>query len=52
MNYKILFIGEIVGKFGVFAARKGIKALKKSHNIDFVIANANGATGGFGKIMH
>lgn len=48
MNYKILFIGEIVGKFGVFAARKGIKALKKSHNIDFVIANANGATGGFG----
>ena len=48
MSYKILFIGEIVGKFGVFAARKGIKSLKKSHDIDFVIANANGATGGFG----
>ncbi len=48
MSYKILFIGEIVGKFGVYTARKGIKILRKSHNIDFVVANANGATGGFG----
>ncbi|MBN2619288.1 MAG: YmdB family metallophosphoesterase [Spirochaetales bacterium] len=48
MSYKILFIGEIVGKYGVYAARKGVKELKKSHNINFVIANANGATGGFG----
>lgn len=48
MSFKILFIGEIVGKFGVYSARKGIKALRESHNIDFVIANANGATGGFG----
>lgn len=48
MSYKILFIGEIVGKFGVYAAKKGIKTLKESHNINFVIANANGATGGFG----
>lgn len=48
MSYRILFVGEIVGKFGVYAARKGIKKLKKSHGINFVIANANGATGGFG----
>lgn len=48
MSYRILFIGEIVGKFGVYTARKGIKQIKKSHNIDFVIANGNGATGGFG----
>lgn len=48
MNYKILFIGEIVGKFGVYSVKKGIKKLKKEHNIDFIIANGNGATGGFG----
>ncbi len=48
MSYKILFIGEIVGKYGVYAARKGIKKIKKSYNIDCVIANANGATGGYG----
>ncbi len=48
MSYKILFIGEIVGKFGVYTTRKGIKKIKESHNVDFVIANANGATGGFG----
>jgi 2',3'-cyclic-nucleotide 2'-phosphodiesterase len=48
MSYRILFIGEIVGKFGVYAARKGIKKLQKEQKIDFVVANANGATGGFG----
>lgn len=48
MSYKILFIGEIVGKYGVYTARKGIKKIAEKHNIDFTIANANGATGGFG----
>lgn len=48
MSYKILFIGEIVGKFGVHTARKAIKSLQNIHNIDFIAANANGATGGFG----
>lgn len=48
MSYKILFIGEIVGKYGVYTSRKAIKKIKESHNINFVIANANGATGGFG----
>jgi len=48
MSYKILFIGEIVGKYGVYSARKGIKKLKSDYDIDFVIANANGATGGYG----
>lgn len=45
---KILFIGEIVGKYGVYAARKAIKKLKETHEIDYIIANGNGATGGFG----
>lgn len=48
MSYKILFIGEIVGKYGVYSVKKGIKKLKDKHNIDFIIANGNGATGGFG----
>lgn len=48
MSYKILFIGEIVGKFGVYTARKAIKSLQNIHEIDFIVANANGATGGFG----
>jgi len=48
MNYKVLFIGEIVGKHGVYSVKKGIKQLKEKHNIEFIIANGNGATGGFG----
>lgn len=48
MSYKILFIGEIIGKYGVYTTRKAIKKLQETHNIDFIIANANGATGGFG----
>lgn len=48
MSYKILFIGEIVGKYGVYSVKKGIKKLRNEHNIDFIIANGNGATGGFG----
>ena len=45
---KILFIGEIVGKAGVFCIKNELKALVETRNIDFVIANGEGATGGFG----
>ncbi|MDA3835572.1 MAG: TIGR00282 family metallophosphoesterase [Spirochaetales bacterium] len=48
MSITILALGEIVGKPGVYAVKTGIKQLRKEHNIDLVIANGEGATGGFG----
>ena len=43
----VLFVGEIVGKPGITCA-KNLKDLREKHHVDFVIANAEGATGGFG----
>lgn len=48
MGFKILAIGEIVGKPGIFCIKKGLKKLKEEFKIDFVIANGEGTTGGFG----
>jgi metallophosphoesterase (TIGR00282 family) len=45
---RILFVGEIVGKAGVFCLKTGLSALKAEKGIDFVIANGEGTTGGFG----
>jgi len=45
---RVLFIGEIVGKAGHFTLKHLLKNLIAEREIDFVIANANGATGGFG----
>ena len=45
---KVLFIGEIVSKAGVFTVKKLLPVLKEEKGIDFVIANGNGVTGGFG----
>ncbi|MDR1239627.1 MAG: YmdB family metallophosphoesterase [Treponema sp.] len=45
---KILYAAELVGKAGVYAVKKGLPALKKRYNWDFLIINANGATGGSG----
>ncbi len=45
---RVLFIGEIVGKAGHFTLKANLKALREEKKVDFVIANANGATGGFG----
>ena len=45
---KILFIGEIVGKAGVFTLKNSLKTFIQKNSIDFVIANGNGTTGGFG----
>ncbi len=45
---RVLFLGEIVGKAGYSVIRAHLNSLVEHHNIDFVIANANGATGGFG----
>jgi metallophosphoesterase (TIGR00282 family) len=49
MKYlRILFIGDIVGSSGVYCVKTVLSKLKKERDIDFVIANAEGATGGFG----
>jgi len=45
---KILFIGEIVGSSGVFVVKSLLPALKEERGIDLVIADGEGATGGFG----
>lgn len=45
---KILFIGDIVGRPGRDAIEKLLPSLKKEHNLDFVIANAENASGGSG----
>ena len=48
MNIRILFLGEIVGRPGILAIRDGLRSFRKDHHIDFVVANAEGATNGFG----
>ncbi len=48
MGLKLLFIGEIVGKAGLFCIKKLLPEIKEEYNIDFTIANGEGTTGGFG----
>lgn len=45
---KILFIGDIIGKPGRRAVKEGLPDLVNKLKIDFVIANAENAAGGFG----
>ncbi|MDR3145221.1 MAG: YmdB family metallophosphoesterase [Treponema sp.] len=45
---KILYIAEIVGKAGVYAFKKGLPELRQRKPFDFLIACADGATGGNG----
>ena len=45
---RVLFLGEIVGRCGIGVVKKALKPLKKERGIDLVIANGEGATGGFG----
>lgn len=45
---RILFLGEIVGKAGVYCIKSGLQAAKEELAAQFVIANGDGATGGFG----
>ena len=45
---RILFIGEIVGKSGVWVVKELLPKVRQEHAIDFVIADGEGATGGFG----
>lgn len=45
---RVLFIGEIVGKAGVYCIKTLLSDLRGELGLDFVIANGDGATGGFG----
>ncbi len=48
MAVSVLFLGEIVGKAGVYCVKSALGELKSEFQVDLVIANADGATGGFG----
>ena len=48
MGIRILYIGEIVGRVGIFAVKKLLPGLKRGTGADLVVACANGATGGAG----
>jgi metallophosphoesterase (TIGR00282 family) len=48
MGKTILYIAEIVTKTGIYCVKSQLKALRKEFDADLVIANADGATGGFG----
>ena len=45
---RILYIAEIVGKAGIYALKNCLPNLKKEKKPDFIIACADGATGGNG----
>jgi len=48
MSIRVLFLGEIVGKPGIQTIKSALKTLRDEKQIDLVIANGEGATGGFG----
>jgi hypothetical protein len=45
---RVLFVGEIVGKAGVYCIKNLLPQLRTGREIDFVVANGDGTTGGFG----
>ncbi|MCE5255586.1 MAG: YmdB family metallophosphoesterase [Spirochaetaceae bacterium] len=45
---KVLYLGEIVDKNGVFTLKSTLPELRSTYNPDFIIANADSATGGAG----
>ncbi len=47
-NLKILFIGDVVGRYGRRALRSAIDDLKRRYEIDFTIVNIENAADGFG----
>lgn len=48
MSIRILFLGEIVGRPGIHALKSGLKKFTESKRVDFVVANGEGTTNGFG----
>jgi hypothetical protein len=45
---RVLFIAEIVGKAGIYCVKSALSRLREARSIDFVVANGDGATNGFG----
>jgi 2',3'-cyclic-nucleotide 2'-phosphodiesterase len=48
LGIRILYIGEIVGKAGIWCVKNALPVLKQSEKPDLVIANGDGTTGSFG----
>lgn len=48
MSLNFLFLGEITGRAGIGCLKNGLAALKQKYEVDFTIADGEGATGGFG----
>jgi hypothetical protein len=48
VSIRILYIAEIVGKAGVFTVKKLLPSVIRDYQVDFVIGNADSATGGAG----
>ncbi len=48
MSIKFLFLGEIVGRPGIQSLKNGLADLKKTYGADYIVANAEGTTNGFG----
>ena len=48
VSIRILYVAEIVGKAGVFTVKKLLAAARRDLGADFVIGNADSATGGAG----
>ncbi|MDA8426179.1 MAG: TIGR00282 family metallophosphoesterase, partial [Treponema sp.] len=48
MGIRVLYVAEIVGKAGVFTVKKVLPRVKREYRVDFVIGNADSATGGAG----
>lgn len=45
---RVLYIAEIVSKAGIYCVKSKLAYLRKEKKIDFVIANGDGVTGGYG----
>lgn len=45
---RILYVAEIVGKPGIHCIKSALATLRKEREVDLVIANGDGATGGYG----
>lgn len=48
VSIRIVFIGEIVGKSGVFTLKSTLPEIRERYAPDFIVANADSATGGAG----
>ena len=48
MSINVIFIGELVGKSGVFALKSTLPEIRARYKPDFIIASADSVTGGAG----